>query len=111
MRVEKLMLVLRDGRKLIGVLRSWDQFGKGEGCPGRDRRAADHALRTANLVFQDTVERIFIQDIYADIPRGIFIVRGENVLLLGEIVRSFNRCFRRRYARRSAPSLIQQCST
>lgn len=24
---EKLMLVLRDGRKLIGVLRSWDQFG------------------------------------------------------------------------------------
>lgn len=21
------MLVLRDGRKLIGVLRSWDQFG------------------------------------------------------------------------------------
>lgn len=24
---EKLMLVLRDGRKLMGVLRSWDQFG------------------------------------------------------------------------------------
>jgi U6 snRNA-associated Sm-like protein LSm1 len=24
---EKLMVVLRDGRKLIGVLRSWDQFG------------------------------------------------------------------------------------
>jgi hypothetical protein len=26
---EKLMVVLRDGRKLIGVLRSWDQFGNG----------------------------------------------------------------------------------
>lgn len=25
--VEKLMVSLRDGRKLIGVLRSWDQFG------------------------------------------------------------------------------------
>lgn len=25
--VEKLMVTLRDGRKLIGVLRSWDQFG------------------------------------------------------------------------------------
>ncbi|MCJ1264192.1 SM-like, degradation of cytoplasmic mRNAs and positively regulates transcription initiation, partial [Lobaria immixta] len=61
----KLVLVLRDGRKLIGVLRSWDQF--------------------ANLVLQDTIERIFVQDIYADIPRGIFLVRGENVLLLGEI--------------------------
>jgi U6 snRNA-associated Sm-like protein LSm1 len=24
---KKLVLVLRDGRKLIGVLRSWDQFG------------------------------------------------------------------------------------
>lgn len=43
----------------------------------------------ANLVLQDTIERIFVQDIYADIPRGIFLVRGENVLLLGEIVRFF----------------------
>jgi len=44
--------------------------------------------RAANLVFQDTVERVFVADVYADIPRGIFLVRGENVLLLGEIVRS-----------------------
>jgi len=62
---KKLLLVLRDGRKLIGVLRSWDQF--------------------ANLVLQDTIERIFVNDLYADIPRGIFLVRGENVLMLGEI--------------------------
>jgi U6 snRNA-associated Sm-like protein LSm1 len=27
LRIEKLMVSLRDGRKLIGVLRSWDQFG------------------------------------------------------------------------------------
>ncbi|KAL8899043.1 MAG: hypothetical protein Q9207_006396 [Kuettlingeria erythrocarpa] len=62
---EKLVLVLRDGKKLIGVLRSWDQF--------------------ANLVLQDTIERVFVEDVYADISRGIFLVRGENVLLLGEI--------------------------
>ncbi|KAK8247395.1 hypothetical protein HDK77DRAFT_374849 [Phyllosticta capitalensis] len=62
---KKLMVSLRDGRKLIGVLRSWDQF--------------------ANLVLQDTVERIYVQNLYADINRGIFLVRGENVLLLGEI--------------------------
>ena len=43
---------------------------------------------TANLVLQDTIERIFINEVYADIIRGIFLVRGENVLLLGEIVRS-----------------------
>ncbi|EPE27318.1 Sm-like ribonucleoprotein [Glarea lozoyensis ATCC 20868] len=68
---KKLMVALRDGRKLIGVLRSWDQF--------------------ANLVLQSTIERIFIPPTpstpgyYADFPRGIFLVRGENVLLLGEI--------------------------
>ncbi|EAW14042.1 U6 snRNA-associated Sm-like protein LSm1 [Aspergillus clavatus NRRL 1] len=62
---KKLVLVLRDGRKLIGVLRSWDQF--------------------ANLVLQDTIERIYAGGLYAEIPRGIFLVRGENVLLLGEI--------------------------
>ena len=45
---------------------------------------------TANLVLQDTVERIFVKDLYADISRGIFLVRGENVLLLGEIVRPSN---------------------
>ncbi|PVH84576.1 hypothetical protein DL98DRAFT_512478 [Cadophora sp. DSE1049] len=81
---KKLMVALRDGRKLIGVLRSWDQF--------------------ANLVLQSTIERLFVPPpsssrtstptkpgetpqpgLYADIPRGIFLVRGENVLLLGEI--------------------------
>ncbi|KAM3066782.1 hypothetical protein ACMFMG_011851 [Clarireedia jacksonii] len=75
---KKLMISLRDGRKLIGVLRSWDQF--------------------ANIVLQSTIERIFVAPptpptpdaipqpgLYADIPRGVFLVRGENVLLLGEI--------------------------
>ena len=45
-----------------------------------------HENTIANLVLQDTIERIFVKDLYADIPRGIFLVRGENVLLLGEIV-------------------------
>ncbi|OQO09180.1 hypothetical protein B0A48_06071 [Cryoendolithus antarcticus] len=62
---KKLMIALRDGRKLIGVLRSWDQFG--------------------NLVLQNTVERMFVQNLYADVERGLFLVRGENVTLLGEI--------------------------
>ncbi|KAI9718637.1 MAG: SM-like, degradation of cytoplasmic mRNAs and positively regulates transcription initiation [Chrysothrix sp. TS-e1954] len=63
---KKLMVSLRDGRKLIGVLRSWDQFG--------------------NLVLQDSVERIFTHNhLYADVPCGLFLVRGENVMLMGEI--------------------------
>merc|ERR1711971_140578 len=52
-------------RKLIGYLRSVDQF--------------------ANLVLHRTIERIHVGSEYGDIPRGIFIVRGENVVLLGEI--------------------------
>ncbi|KAI1083797.1 hypothetical protein F5B20DRAFT_576728 [Whalleya microplaca] len=72
---KKLLICLRDGRKLIGILRSWDQF--------------------ANLVLQDTVERIYVTTsepsdpqptgYYADKQLGIFLIRGENVLLLGEI--------------------------
>jgi len=30
---KKLMVALRDGRKLIGVLRSWDQFGTSPSPP------------------------------------------------------------------------------
>ena len=68
------MLVLRDGRKLVGILRTWDQF--------------------ANLVLTETKERYFAEvpqpngpprKLFCDIPRGTFLVRGENVLLLGEI--------------------------
>merc|ERR1712051_1119285 len=57
---KKLMVLLRDGRTLIGYLRSVDQF--------------------ANLVLHRTIERIHVGSEYGDIPRGIFIVRGENVV-------------------------------
>ncbi|EGF83859.1 hypothetical protein BATDEDRAFT_85570 [Batrachochytrium dendrobatidis JAM81] len=39
----------------------------------------------ANLVLQDTVERTFIDGTYSDVYRGVFAIRGENVVLLGEI--------------------------
>lgn len=34
------------------------------------------------------LERIHVNDKYGDMERGIFIIRGENVVLLGEIVRA-----------------------
>ena len=43
-------------------------------------------------MLQDTIERIYVADTYGDIPRGIFIIRGENVVLLGEIVRILSLC-------------------
>ncbi|KAK7416261.1 hypothetical protein QQX98_005332 [Neonectria punicea] len=53
-------------------------------------------LTDTNLVLQSTTERIFATDpasedtvrptgVFADVSHGIFLVRGENVLLLGEI--------------------------
>lgn len=32
-----------------------------------------------------TIERIHVADKYGDIPRGIFLIRGENMVLCGEV--------------------------
>eukprot|EP00798_Chlamydomonas_sp_ICE-L_P023663 gene23663-9194_t len=62
---QKLMIVLRDGRKIIGTLRSFDQF--------------------ANLVIVESMERIFVGEQFGDIPLGLQLIRGENVVLLGRV--------------------------
>lgn len=62
---KQLMVILRDGRTLIGYLRSIDQY--------------------ANLLLSSTIERIHVGTKYGDIPRGIYMIRGENVVLTGEV--------------------------
>uniref|UniRef100_A0A0N4ZS30 U6 snRNA-associated Sm-like protein LSm1 n=1 Tax=Parastrongyloides trichosuri TaxID=131310 RepID=A0A0N4ZS30_PARTI len=62
---KKVIVQLRDSRTLIGILSSIDQFG--------------------NLVLDETIERIHVDKCYGDIPRGVFLIRGENVVLTGEI--------------------------
>lgn len=37
-------------------------------------------------MLENTIERIHVGKQYGDIHRGVFIVRGENVVLLGEVV-------------------------
>lgn len=61
----KILVCLRDGKTLIGDLQSFDQFG--------------------NLVLSHTVERVIVDKLYADKSVGTFILRGENIVLLGEI--------------------------
>ena len=61
-------LQLRDGRKIIGIMRSFDQF--------------------ANVVLEEAVERIIVGKKFADVPLGLYVIRGENVVLLGPIVRA-----------------------
>ncbi|KAJ7449522.1 Sm-like ribonucleoprotein [Mycena latifolia] len=63
----KMLVVLRDGRKLHGVRRSYDQF--------------------ANLVLEDTVERIYHGNVFAENWHGLFLIGGENIVPLGEIAR------------------------
>lgn len=59
------MLQLRDGRKLIGILRSFDQF--------------------ANVLLEKSVERIVVGNQYGDIELGVQVVRGENVVFMGRL--------------------------
>lgn len=63
----KIFVLLRDGRNVFGILRTFDQF--------------------ANLVLQDAVERIYLDDdnSFGQAYRGVFMVRGENVVMMGEL--------------------------
>ena len=62
---KRLLVALRDGSNIIGTLRSFDQF--------------------ANIVLESAVERIIVGKMFSDIPLGLYIVRGENVVLMGDV--------------------------
>ncbi|PNX95982.1 U6 snRNA-associated Sm-like protein LSm1 [Trifolium pratense] len=49
----------------MGTLRSFDQF--------------------ANAVLEGACERVIVGDLYCDIPLGLYVIRGENVVLIGEM--------------------------
>ena len=68
----KQLVQLRDGRKIIGIMRSFDQF--------------------ANIVLEQAVERIIVGKKFADVQLGLYVIRGENVVLLGQIVRVLAHC-------------------
>ena len=65
---DKMVVHLRDRRKIFGILRSFDQF--------------------ANVVLEEAFERVIVGKRYADVPLGLYVIRGENVVLLGQIVRA-----------------------
>lgn len=62
---KKVLIILRDGRHLVGKLRSFDQF--------------------MNLILEDTHERLLLPGKYSDVPMGLFIVRGDTIVLMGEV--------------------------
>jgi U6 snRNA-associated Sm-like protein LSm1 len=86
-----MLVILRDGRKLHGVLRSYDQFGMSRldlWHTEEFERSFHPPPGSANLVLEDTVERIYAGNTFAEKWCGLFLIRGENVVLLGEIVPS-----------------------
>lgn len=62
----RVLVCLRDGRLLLGTLAAYDQY--------------------ANVALDAPVERVIVDGSYADVPAGAAVViRGENVMLVGEI--------------------------
>jgi len=61
----RVMVVLTDGRHVLGDLASYDQFG--------------------SLVLERAVERHFARGRFCDDEMGVYLVRGENVCLVGEV--------------------------
>ena len=61
---KRVMIILRDGRHLVGRLRSFDQF--------------------MNLILEDTCERVLLPGRFCDVPLGLYIVRGDTIVLMGE---------------------------
>jgi U6 snRNA-associated Sm-like protein LSm1 len=84
---KKLMILLRDGRTLIGYLRSVDQFANLVLHKAIGISVLFLLCTLQQISFLTFLERIHVSDKYGDMERGIFIIRGENVVLLGEIVR------------------------
>jgi small nuclear ribonucleoprotein (snRNP)-like protein len=62
----RVQCVLRDGKILIGTLLSFDQF--------------------YNLVLGHTVKRVILDKQYAEERVGLYLIRGENVATLSELV-------------------------
>ncbi|KAL8272988.1 hypothetical protein Esti_003041 [Eimeria stiedai] len=62
---KKVLVILRDGKKLIGFLRTFDQFG--------------------NLMLERCVQRTVVNTFFADVYLGVMIIRGDNILLFGAV--------------------------
>jgi len=81
----RCLVILRDGRHLVGILRTFDQFTNLVLQEASERRilvvpkelsesdAADDSGSLPTICYQ------------TDIQLGLFIVRGDNVVLLGEV--------------------------
>lgn len=45
-------------------------------------------LCVANSILEGVDERVIVGDLYCDIPLGLYVIRGQNVVLIGELVQN-----------------------
>ncbi|KIJ28175.1 hypothetical protein M422DRAFT_37418 [Sphaerobolus stellatus SS14] len=63
---QQVLLILQDGRSIVGTLRGFDQ--------------------RANVVLSDSKERIYsIDEGVEEIPLGLYLVKGDMITLIGEL--------------------------
>jgi len=78
----KCLVILRDGRHLVGILRTFDQFSNLVLQETSERRILVVPKENSESNASDDNNTICYQ---TDIQLGLFIVRGDNVVLLGEV--------------------------
>ncbi|KAH7344498.1 LSM-domain-containing protein [Rhizoctonia solani] len=62
----KVLLVLQDGRAIVGTLVGFDQ--------------------RSNVVLSDSVERIYsAEEGVEEVPLGLYLVKGDMIVLIGEL--------------------------
>jgi U6 snRNA-associated Sm-like protein LSm8 len=62
---KSVSIITNDGRVIVGKLRGFDQY--------------------INCVLEQSVERVYTQDGAQTVPLGLYIVRGENIAVVGLI--------------------------
>lgn len=62
---QRVLVTLRDGKKFVGYLKSFDQFG--------------------NVALDDCIELFIAEHRYAELHMGPMIIRGDNIVLFGEV--------------------------
>jgi U6 snRNA-associated Sm-like protein LSm8 len=62
----RVLLVLQDGRAIVGVLAGYDQ--------------------KSNVVLSDSKERVYsLDEGVEEVPLGLYLVKGDMIILIGEI--------------------------
>ncbi|GAA99504.1 uncharacterized protein L969DRAFT_47297 [Mixia osmundae IAM 14324] len=63
---KRVLVITADGRTILGDLKGFDQ--------------------TTNVILSDSIERVYsLEEPVEEVPLGLFVVRGDNVTLVGEL--------------------------